>query len=181
MRTKALILAALLIAPAFATAQDTMIVTGEVVRYEPGKLLVVRADGRETTYLLTPSVAVPAELQVGRNVSVQLEPGSTTVTRVTTTSITPEGQVKKTTEETRTKPSGETTKVTTTTIQGKVEAYMPGKTITVTRADGTKTTYVINETAKIPADVAIGKTVTIRTLPSASVPTVETIIIEKNN
>jgi hypothetical protein len=185
MKTKALILAGLLIVPLFAfssaPAQDATIVTGEVVRYAPGELLVVRSYGRETTYMLTPSLIVPAEVQVGRNVSLHLEPGAggaTTVTRVTTTSITPEGQVKETTEETRTKLSGETTKVTTVTVQGKVEAYQPGETITVMRSDGTKTTYVINETAQIPMELAVGKTVTIRTLPTATVPTVETIIID---
>jgi hypothetical protein len=77
------------------------IVTGDVVRYEPGRLLVVRADGKEITYSLDPSVVVAEEVQVGRTVSVHIERGkngATAVTRVTTTSITPEGHVKRTTE-----------------------------------------------------------------------------------
>jgi hypothetical protein len=180
MRTKALILAVLLIVGS-APAQATTIMTGEVVRYEPGKVLVVRSDERETSYILPPSVTVPAEVQVGRDVSLYLEPGvggDTTVTRVTTTSIMPEGQVKETIEETRTKLSGETTDVKTVTVHGKVEAYQPGKMITVMRSDGTETTYVFDETAEIPMELGVGKTVTIRTLPTATVPTVETIVID---
>jgi hypothetical protein len=119
----------------------------------------------------------PAEVQMGRKVTVDTEPGpdgSTMVTRVTTTSLTPEGQVKRTVEETRTTPLGETTKTTLVTIQGTVEAYMPGKSITVMRADGTRVTYVIGQGAKLPADISPGRTVTIQT-----VPVVETIILDK--
>ena len=63
-------------------------------------------------------------------------------------------------------PSGATTRTTTTTISGKVAAYEAGKTLTITRSDGSKVTYVINEKSKVPADLVIGKTVTI--LPLAT-------------
>ena len=43
-----------------------------------------------------------------------------------------------------------------------------GKTLTLTRADGSKVTYVINAKSKVPADLVIGKTVTI--IPMASGP-----------
>jgi hypothetical protein len=156
------------------TAQvETKYVTvdGEVVRYEPGKVIVLRgADNKEIIYTLSPSIMVPAEVKVGRRVTLYTEPakdgGTQLVSRVTTTTVTPEGNVKRTTEDTRHLPSGATTTTTTTTTSGKVAAYEAGKTLTITRFDGTKVTYVINEKSTVPADLVIGKTVTI--LPLAT-------------
>jgi hypothetical protein len=160
---------------AFAqTAQtETKYVTvdGEVVRYEPGKVIVVRdADNREVVYNLSPTIVMPAEVTVGRRVTLFTEPspegGTQIVSRVTTTSVTPEGNVKRTTEDTRVLPSGATTKTTTTNISGKVAAYETGKTLTIARSDGSKVTYLINDKSKVPADLVVGKTVTI--LPLAT-------------
>jgi len=61
-----------------------------------------------------------------------------------------------------------TTRTTTTTITGKVEVYEAGKTLTLTQADGSKVTYVINEKSKVPADLVIGKTVSILPLATAA-------------
>jgi hypothetical protein len=152
-------------------------VSGEVVSYEPGRTIVVRQSGQDKTFTLKPDLMVPAEVQVGQKVTLHTEPGAggaVVVSRVTTTSMTPDGQIKRTTEETRTQPTGESTKTTTVTIQGTVQAFEPGKSITVLRPDGTKVLYVIDGTATLPSDLAIGKTVTIR-----SMPVVETIVIEK--
>ena len=172
--------------PAFAqtTQTETKYVTvdGEVVRYEVGKVIVIRgADNKETVYTLAPSVVVPPEVKIGRRVTLFTEPGkdggTQLVSRVTTTSVTPEGNVKSTTEDTRTLPSGVTTRTTTTTLTGTVAAYDAGKTLTITRSDGSKATYVINEKSTVPADLMIGKTVTI--LPMATSgpgePVVQTI------
>ena len=83
-----------------------VVITGEVVRYEPGHVIVIRsADKGEVSYTLTPSLTVPTGIEVGRTVSLYTEPGeggATLVKRVTTTSVTPSGNVKRTTEETRT-------------------------------------------------------------------------------
>ena len=141
-------------------------VDGEVVRYEAGRVIVVRgADNKEITYTLTPSVTVPAEVKVGRRVTLFTEPGAdgTTqlVSRVTTTSVMPDGDVKRTTEDTRHLSTGATSLTTTTTISGTVEAYEAGKTLTLTRADGSKVTYAITPKSKVPADLVIGKTVSI--------------------
>jgi len=160
----------------------TTTVSGEVVRYEPGKMIVVREPSRKVvTYALAPNVIVPADVEVGRRVTLYTEPavaGKTLVSRVVTTSVTSEGKVKQTTEETRTSPSGATTKTTTTTTSaGMVEAYVPGKTITITRADGTKVTYMINEQSQVPADIVIGKSVSIVPLSSSGEPVVRTITI----
>jgi hypothetical protein len=160
---------------AFAqTAQtETKYVTvdGEVVRYEAGRVIVIRgADNKEVVYTLSPSIVVPAEVKVGRRVMLYTEPGkdgrTQLVSRVTTTSVTSDGNVKRTTEDTRTLPSGETTRTTTTSVSGQVEAYEAGKTLTITRPDGSKVTYVINEKSMLPADLVIGKTVSI--LPLAT-------------
>jgi hypothetical protein len=170
---------------AFAqTAQtETKYVTidGEVVRYDTGRAIVIRgADNKELTYTLAPSAVVPAAVQVGRRVTLFTEPGqdgaTQLVSRVTTTSITSEGNVKRTTQDTRHLPSGATTRTTHTNITGKVAVYEAGKTLTITRFDGSKITYVINEKSKVPADLVIGKTVAIVPLTTAAgAPVVETI------
>jgi hypothetical protein len=150
------------------TQTETKYVTvdGEVVRYDAGKVIVVRgADNKEIVYTLSPTIAVPADVKVGRKVTLYTEPGADgktqLVSRVTTTSVTPEGAVKKTTEDTRTLPSGVTTRTTTTNVSGKVEGYEAGKTLTILRSDGSKVTYVINEKSKVPAGLVVGKTVSI--------------------
>jgi uncharacterized protein YndB with AHSA1/START domain len=166
-----------LVAGSHALAQtvqtETKYVTvdGEVIRYEPGKVIVVRgADSKEVTYTLAPTLVMPADIQVGRRVTLYTEPatngGTQIVSRVTTTTVTPEGQVKRTTEDTRVLPSGATTKTTTTSISGKVASYEAGKTLTITKADGSKITYLIDKTSRVPADLGVGKTVTILPLPS---------------
>jgi hypothetical protein len=148
-------------------------VDGEVVRYEPGRVIVVRgADNKEITYTLAPSTAVPAEVKVGRRVTLFTEPGkdgkTQLVSRVTTTSVTPEGNVKSTTEDTRHLPTGATSLTTTTSVSGKVEAYEPGKRLTLTRFDGSKVTYVINEKSTVPPDLVIGQSVSILPLDTTS-------------
>ena len=152
-----------------------------MVRYDTGRVIVIRgADNKEITYTLAPSVAVPADVQVGRRVTLYTEPGkdgaTQLVSRVTTTSVTSEGNVKRTTEDTRHLPSGATTLTTHTNISGKVAVYEAGKTLTITRFDGSKITYVINEKSQVPADLVIGKTVSIVPLATASgEPVVQTI------
>ena len=142
-----------------------MTVDGEVVRYEAGRVIVIRgADNKDVTYTLAPTIVVPADVKIGRRVSLFTEPGkdgaTQLVSRVTTTSVTPEGSVKSTTEDTRTLPSGVTTHTTTTTLTGKVAAFEAGKTLTILQPDGSKVTYLINDKSTVPADLVIGKTVT---------------------
>jgi hypothetical protein len=190
----ALSLAVVGVASSQAFAQDTQTiqttktetkstaVAGEVVRYEPGRAIVIRgADNKEITYTLSPGVAVPAEVTVGRRVMLFTEAASdgTTqlVSRVTTTSVSPGGDVKRTTEDTRHLPSGATTLTTTTTTSGRVDAYEAGKTLTLTRLDGSKVVYVIDAKSKVPGDLVIGQTVSI--LPVATTipgePVVQTV------
>ena len=166
----------------YTTETKTVTIQGDVVSYEPGRTIVIRgADAKEITYTLSPSITVPAEVAVGRRVTLFTEPGSNgsvLVSRVTTTSVTPEGNLKSTTEETRKGPSGTTTKVTTTTTSGKVEAYTPGKTLTITRSDGSKVTYVVNEKSQLPTDLVIGKTVTILPLTGSKEPVANIVTYE---
>ncbi len=75
--------------------------------------------------------------------------------------MTPAGDVKRTTEDTRHLPSGATTLTTTTSTSGKVAAYEAGKTLTLTRSDGSKVVYVIDAKSKVPADLVIGQSVSI--------------------
>jgi hypothetical protein len=166
------------------TTTETKVVTvdGEVVRYDAGKAIVIRgADNKEITYTLSPTVVVPEEVKVGRKVTLYTEPGqggaTQLVSRVTTTSVMADGNLKSTTEETRTMPSGATRTTTTTKISGKVDAYDAGKTLTILRADGSKVTYMINEKSKLPAGLVVGKTVSIQPAVSsdAAEPVAETV------
>jgi hypothetical protein len=157
-------------------------VDGEVVRYEAGHTIVIRGtDNKEMTYTLSPTITVPAEVKIGRRVTLYTEPsrmgGTQLVARVTTTSVTADGNVKRTTEDTRTLPSGATLRTTTTHISGKVNAYEAGKTLTITQTDGSKVTYLINKKSNVPAGLVIGKTVSIMPLASTGTgdPVAETV------
>ena len=63
-------------------------------------------------------------------------------------------------------------------ITGTVQGYEAGKSITVTRPDGTQVTYVINEHSQLPAGIAIGRRVVIypSTVTSGSDMTVERVV-----
>jgi hypothetical protein len=173
--------------PAFGQSAQTdtkyVTVDGEVIRYEAGHQIVIRgADQKELVYTLSPGMVVPADVTVGRRVTLYTEPGkeyggTQLVSRVTTTIVSPDGNVRRTTEDTRTMTSGATTRTTTRSISGKVEAYEAGKTVTLTRSDGSSVTYVINATSKVPADLMIGKTISIRPMvpPGSVEPVVQTI------
>ena len=149
----------------------TITIVGDVVRYEPGHLIVIRdRDNREVTYSLRSGIAVPEGVVTGKRVTLYTEPGeegATVVSRITTTSLTPQGDVKKTTEETRTSASGETTKTRTTTIKGEVVRYDPGHTIVVREPDSKVVTFALASDANMPADIQVGKRVTVYTEPSA--------------
>lgn len=146
-------------------------VTGEVVKYQPGQTIVIREPNRRVvTYTLTPSAEIPQDVQVGRTVTVSTEPatdgsGPAIVTKVTTTTMTPEGQTKTTTERTESGPMGET-KTTTTAISGTVSSYEPGQYIMIERPDHHTVRYTITRESQLPQDLAVGKTVTIRTYRS---------------
>jgi hypothetical protein len=153
-------------------------VSGAVVSFVPGKTIVVRPAGGEPMSLALGASAT-GDVQVGQRVTLFTEPGAdgtTTVSRITTTAVTPEGQTKRTVEETRTSPTGETSKTTTVAVQGTVKTYLPGKTLTVLKSDGTPVTYTIAQGATMPADLAVGKVVSIRSTPGGTMQ----IVVEKN-
>jgi hypothetical protein len=153
-------------------------VTGEVLSFVPGKTIVVRPETGEPMSLALGASAT-GDVQVGQRVTLYTEPGAdgtTSVSRITTTAITAEGQTKRTVEETRTAPTGETTKTTTVNVQGTVKTYLPGKTLTVLKSDGTPVTYTIAPDAAMPADLAVGKVVSVRSMPGGTMQ----IVVEKN-
>jgi len=144
-------------------------VSGEVVRYEPGRTIVLREPNRkEVTFTLAPDSTIPEDVRIGRKVTLFTEAGDSgtmLVKRVTTTSMTPEGDLKRTTDETRTSPSGAMTTTRTTSFNGVVQSYDAGKSITLTRDDGSAVTYVINDRSQLPTDLVVGKRVVLRTVP----------------
>ncbi len=165
---------------------QTVTITGEVVRYEPGQMIELRQpDRRVVTYTIGPGAVIPEDIQIGRSVTVATEPSSSgsgpaIVTRVTTTSINPQGQTKTTTEKTETTAEGDTTKTTTTTISGTVSAYEPGHSITILEPNRQTVTYTITQESQLPQELAIGKTVTIRTMKmKKGSPVVKEVTITK--
>lgn len=147
------------------TTTTTGAVTGEVIRLEPGKALAIRSKNGETTYTLPAGTVVPAEVQVGSTATVQFVPGpngTSMVKRVTTTTVGTDGQVREKTDITRTEPGGRTSRASMTTLKGTVAAYVPGKSITVTDANGARVTYVLGATSQLPSDILMGKEVTIQ-------------------
>lgn len=159
-------------------------VTGEVVKYQPGQTIVIRDPNRRVvTYTLSPSAEIPQDIQVGRTVTVSTEPasdgsGPAIVTKVTTTSMTPEGQTKTTTERTESGPNGEM-KTTTTSISGTVSSYEPGQYIMIERPDHHSVRYTITRESELPQDLAVGKTVTIRTYKSNGNEVVKQVTVTK--
>jgi hypothetical protein len=152
--------------PGYTAADEKPItVVGEIVRYEPGHVIVVRdSANKEVSYTLTPSVTIPTGVEVGKRVTLYTSrgtDGSSTVTRVST-SVTPEGNLQKTVERTHTNAMGETTHSTSTNIMGTVQAYEPGRSVTVTREDGTQVTYTLNERTHVPQGLAVGRMITLR-------------------
>ena len=157
---------ALVAASGPAHADDRPItVVGEIVRYEPGHVIVLRdSANKEVSYTLTPSITVPTGVEVGRRVTLYTTrgtDGSSTVTRVST-SVTPEGNVQRTVEKTHTNAMGETSTSTSTNIIGTVQAYEPGRSVTITREDGSQVTYMVNDRTAIPTGLAVGRTVLLR-------------------
>ncbi len=160
-------------------------ITGEVVKYEPGQTIVLRQpDKKVVTYTLGPGAVLPDDIQIGRTVTVSTEPsgdgsGPAVVTKVTTTSMTPEGQMKTTTERTETSPSGDMSKTTTTTISGTVSAFEPGQFITIESPDHQTVRYTIAQDSQLPQDLAVGKTVTVRTTTVNGAPVARQVTITK--
>jgi hypothetical protein len=154
------------------TTTKTTVVQGKVVRYEPGKTIVlVGPDSRETTYTLTPKVEVPSDVQIGRQVSLSTEPsgsGQVVVTRVTTQSVTPQGELKTETRTMSTSPSGEQTETKSTEITGTVTALEPGKSVTFQMPDQKTVVYVLDASSVVPPDLAVGRTYTIETTTSST-------------
>ena len=172
MKASAILAAAVLSAgvlvatPGAVSADDKPItVMGEIVRYEPGHVIVLRdSANKEVSYMLTPSLTIPTGVEVGRRVTLYTTrgtDGSSTVTRVST-SVTPEGDVKRTVEKTHTNAMGETSTSTSTNIIGTVKAFEPGKSVTITRDDGTQVTYLVNDRTHLPTGLAVGRTISLR-------------------
>ncbi len=145
----------------------TKTVDGTVVSYEQGRTIVVRgSDDREITYTLAPDVAGTADVQIGRRVTLSTLPGeggATLVTRITTTAVTPEGNLKTETETRATSPTGETSSSKTTTVTGTVASLEPGSMVTLTLPNNKTVVYTLDAASIVPGDLTVGRTVTITT------------------
>ena len=75
-------------------------------------------------------------------------------------------QEQTTTTQTQVTDDGVSRSTKTTTIEGKVVRYEPGKTIVVLGPDNKETTYTLTSTVTAPSDVAVGRLVSLNTEPS---------------
>jgi hypothetical protein len=62
-----------------------------------------------------------------------------------------------------------------TTVTGTVQAYEAGRSITITRPDGSQVTYTITAQSAVPQKLTTGKTVTVRTTRVSGQPTVQRV------
>lgn len=62
-----------------------------------------------------------------------------------------------------------------TTVNGTVQAYQPGQSITVVGPGNKTTTYTIVDDSKLPQDVAVGKQVTLQTTIVSGKPVVRSV------
>jgi hypothetical protein len=149
------------------TTTQIKTIEGKVVRYEPGRTIVIAGpDNKEVTYTLSTTANVPADVEVGRVVSLSTEPsanGPATVSRVTVRSVTADGQMKTETQTRSTDASGNQTTTNETSVTGTVSAFEPGQSLTIQLPDGKTAVYMLNPASVVPPDVAVGKTYTIQT------------------
>jgi len=147
------------------TTTKTTTFRGSIVRFEPGHVIVLHEGNRDVTYTLTPDVNVPTDVAVGRVVTVETQPGTTTVTRFITNDTDSEGRPRQTTETRQTDAMGNMTTTRETTVYGTVSAFEPGKSITIEGEHGKKVTYIMTDASQAPSSIRIGKKVRIYTLP----------------
>ena len=155
------------------TTEETTTIQGEVVKMDPGNTIVIRKSGGETvTYQLTPEVALPEEVQVGRTVVLTMDaPASKRVTRVTTSSVGPfTKRVEETTDE-----LGNVESRTSYTVKG----FEPGRQITLVGPSGKVVTYTLDATSVVPVDLSIGKTVVIDSEQSQGSPVARRVVYSK--
>ena len=168
-----------------ADGSKTVTITGDVVRYEPGQTIVIRQPNRKVvTYTIGRDITIPEDVKVGRHVTVSTEPasdgsGPAVVTRITTTTVNANGEVKTTREKTETNAEGESTTTKTTTISGTVSSYEPGQFITITGPNHRVVKYTITKDSQLPEEVAVGKTVTVRTYTMNGAPAVRQVTITR--
>lgn len=142
---------------------------GTVVEYVPRKRVVIRDENNKlVTYPLRRAATLSDDVGVGKTVTIEskLSKGVASVSRVTTTVITPEGEQKVTTRTTETSPEGTSTTTTETSVEGVISGYLATKTVTVKHPDGTNVTYELDSSSTIPDDLIIGRRVMLRSFPN---------------
>lgn len=170
-----------------AASQDAeanrVTVTGEIVRYEAGRTIVLRdAEGREVTYAIAPTISAQAGIVVGRRVTIVAEPSANETVMVTRITAEDGPDSALTTMSGRTAvapPIGAKSQITSTL--GTVSAYEPGRTITILRPNATTVTYAIDANSAVPTGISTGRRVVIRTItrPGLEQPVVRKVSYSK--
>jgi hypothetical protein len=145
-------------------------ITGDVVTYDAGRTIVVRGlDGKDVTYAIRTTVAVPPDIAPGRRVTIVTEPADTGALVVT--EIRAGAPAAATVE----------TKGEMTTISGTVSSFEAGRSITILRPNATTVTYRIDANSVLPSDLTRGRKVVVRTVtrPGAPQPLVRKVTYTK--
>jgi hypothetical protein len=153
---------------ATTTTTRTTTFRGPIVRFEPGRVIVIREGDRDVTYTLTPDVEVPTGVAVGRVVTLTTRPGTTSVSRIVTNDTDSEGRPRQTTETRRMDDQGNATTTRETMVYGTVSGFEPGRSITIEGHHGKKVTYIMTDASQAPSSIRIGKKVRIETIPVSS-------------
>jgi hypothetical protein len=120
-------------------------------------------DRQQHTSTTTPSKSMP--------------PAASSTTSSTTSSETAASSTTASTGPTTSSPTTATEPTSTevTTVTGTVKSYDAGRSITITRPDGTTVSYTITQESAVPSKLENGKTVVIRTKNQNGQQTVERI------
>ncbi|HMA17942.1 MAG TPA: hypothetical protein VKS03_05850 [Thermoanaerobaculia bacterium] len=169
-----------------AASQDAeanrVTVTGEIVRYEAGRTIVLRdADGREVTYAIAPTISSQVGIVVGRRVTIVTEPSANETVMVTRITAEDGPDSAPATMSGRTAAPSVEAKSQITSTLGTVSAYEPGRTITILRPNATTVTYAIDANSAVPTGISAGRRVVIRTItrPGLDQPVVRKVSYSK--
>lgn len=150
-----------------APSKDAGLVTGRVVMFEPGRIIVIRdMASQERTFNLGPGVTLPVDIHVGSFVDLLPEANGANVTKVVVHVDALPATTARKLPNTGTSSTTTTTATTTTTgswVSGTVTAYTPGQSLTILMPGGTTVEYRIDSSSAIPTDLVIGKVVKIQT------------------
>jgi len=151
------------VVPADAVAGSTVILYGDATGQKVSRVTISNVTSGDMNPGVTASQgstygsqgAPVSSYDASSSQQVQAQTSTTTTQSTTTQEASPDADV--------------------TTVTGTVQAYESGRSITITKPDGTQVTYVVNAQSAVPQKLVTGKTVTVRTTKVSGQPTVQRV------